>query len=174
MIRKDSTFVPPSSSCRVLQTACTNPHANLATEEWLFEEEGKESKKCHILYLWRNSPTVVIGAHQNAYKECDLPAMERDGVFLARRRTGGGAVFHDLGNTNFSFLSPAAKDNSMRAESVAKNMAIITKALSRFGLVASTSGRNDIALGGRQVSEKAIREGSLGQLHHGTLLIDTD
>src|SRR5690606_10463173 len=88
---------------RILKSAVTNPWFNLATEDWIFNTLNPDS---HTLFLWRNSETVVIGRSQNPWVECKIDKMEADDVFLARRQSGGGAVFHDLGNTNFTFLSP--------------------------------------------------------------------
>ena len=80
-----------------------NPYLNLATEEWIFHHLDPSTQ---ILFLWRNEETVVIGRNQNPWSECNLSKMKSDRIHLARRTTGGGAVFHDLGNTNFTFLSP--------------------------------------------------------------------
>ena len=93
---------------RILKSAITNPWFNLATEDWIFQGLGADQKApdSHTLFLWRNSETVVIGRSQNPWVECKTDKMEADDVFLARRQSGGGAVFHDLGNTNFTFLSP--------------------------------------------------------------------
>ena len=88
---------------RILKSAVTNPWFNLATEDWIFNTLNPDS---HTLFLWRNSETVVIGRSQNPWVECKTDKMAADDVFLARRQSGGGAVFHDLGNTNFTFLSP--------------------------------------------------------------------
>lgn len=86
---------------RILKSAVTNPWFNLATEDWIFNTLNPDS---HTLFLWRNSETVVIGRSQNPWVECKTDKMEADDVFLARRQSGGGAVFHDLGNTNFTFF----------------------------------------------------------------------
>ena len=105
---------------RILKSAVTNPWFNLATEDWIFNTLNPDS---HTLFLWRNSETVVIGRSQNPWVECKIDKMEADDVFLARRQSGGGAVFHDLGNTNFTFLSP--KDDYDQAA----NFTIIINAL---------------------------------------------
>ena len=92
-----------SDSVSILTATSNNIIFNLATEDYLFEK----SKVLHpILFLWRNDKTIVIGKHQNPWKECRIREMQRDGVNLARRKSGGGAVYQDLGNTCFSFLDP--------------------------------------------------------------------
>lgn len=142
-----------------------NPWFNLATEDWLFKTFDENQ---HVLFLWRNKPCIVIGRFQNPWIECNLDAMERDGVLLARRQSGGGAVYHDLGNTNFTFMSPK--------ESYSKevNFSLIVKALEKFGIEALQSGRNDILVDGKKVSGSAFRMASKKAFHHGTLLIKAD
>lgn len=152
------------------ETACNDPHFNLATEETMFKEYlDSRGGAAATLFLWRNEPTVVIGAHQNAYRECALKKMEEDGVILTRRRTGGGAVYHDLGNTNFTLLTrPRARDE------IERNMRVVTRALAHFGVEAKVSGRNDITVGGRKVSGCAFRKAGAAALQHGTLLLNAD
>lgn len=134
---------------------------NLAAEEVLLSQGGA------ALFLWRNERTVVIGKNQNARAECRITELSRDGGFLARRGTGGGAVYHDKSNLNFSFIAPFAEYD------VPRQLSVILSALRRFGIDAHTSGRNDLLANGAKFSGSAYKRGAIG-LHHGTLLIDTD
>jgi lipoate-protein ligase A len=157
------------SKLKVFLSDSYNPHLNLATEEWIFHNLDPSSQ---ILFLWRNEETVVIGRNQNPWSECNLLKMKNDRVHLARRTTGGGAVFHDLGNTNFTFLSPResyAREN---------NVQIILNTLREFGVTAEASGRNDLLIpfpdGPRKFSGSAYREKKDRAFHHGTLLLHAD
>jgi len=150
---------------RILKSAVTNPWFNLATEDWIFNTLNPDS---HTLFLWRNSETVVIGRSQNPWVECKIDKMEADDVFLARRQSGGGAVFHDLGNTNFTFLSPKA-DYDQDA-----NFTIIVNALKKLGIDAEQSGRNDMQVGDKKISGSAFKHASDRSFHHGTLLVNAN
>ena len=150
---------------RILKSAVTNPWFNLATEDWIFNTLDADS---HTLFLWRNSETVVIGRSQNPWVECKIDKMQADEVFLARRQSGGGAVFHDLGNTNFTFLSP--KDDY---DQVA-NFTIIINALKKLGIDAKLSGRNDMQVGDKKISGSAFKHAADRSFHHGTLLVNAD
>ncbi|MEO1849568.1 MAG: lipoate--protein ligase [Psychrobacter sp.] len=150
---------------RILKSAVTNPWFNLATEDWIFNTLNPDS---HMLFLWRNSETVVIGRSQNPWVECKTDKMEADDVFLARRQSGGGAVFHDLGNTNFTFLSPSdAYDQEA-------NFTVIINALQKLGIDATLSGRNDMQVGDRKISGSAFRHAADRSFHHGTLLVNAN
>ncbi|MDY4610772.1 MAG: lipoate--protein ligase [Sphaerochaetaceae bacterium] len=143
-----------------------NPWFNLATESWLIEKQ--ELRDTHVLYLWRNSPCIVIGRYQNPWVECNLQAMERDGILLARRLSGGGAVYQDLGNTCFTIISPREQYDKGR------NFDIVRKALATCGVTSELSGRNDILVDGRKVSGSAFQLTATRGCHHGTLLIDAN
>ena len=142
-----------------------NPYLNLAVENDILENGSDDVM---TLFLWKNGHTVVIGANQNPYTECDVKALYADGGCVSRRRTGGGAVYHDLGNLNFSFIA------DKKIYNVRRQMSVIQKALHDFSLSAKVTGRNDIALDGRKFSGNAFRLTDKRGLHHGTLLIKTD
>ena len=124
-----------------------------------------------VCMLWQNEPTVVIGKNQNAFVEVDLDALRENGVHLARRITGGGAVYHDLGNVNFSFISSNSTETGL---DFAKFTAPILKALASLGVHAELSGRNDLLLDGQKFSGNAQYSANGRTLHHGTLLFDAD
>ena len=140
----------------------TNPYWNIAVENYLLSLPETEVV---TLYLWKNRRTVVIGQNQNPFSECNVEALEADGGYLMRRRTGGGAVYHDDGNINFSFVVPKAYYDQTRQFSV------IQRAVLDYGIVAELSGRNDILTEGRKFSGNAFSKGKYQDLHHGTILI---
>lgn len=148
-----------------IRTDDTYPYRNIALEKYLLEDCSED--EC-ILYLWQNSNTVVIGKNQNCWKECRVSALEESGGHLARRLSGGGAVYHDMGNLNFTFL--VHKDNY----DVSKQLEVIIKALKLLGISVEKTGRNDMVADGRKFSGNAFYEHRNLCYHHGTLLIDTD
>lgn len=147
------------------ESASTNPFRNIAIEEQLLLRAPQDSV---ILYLWQNEQTVVIGRNQCAWRECHVDALEKDGGHLARRLSGGGAVYHDLGNLNFTFLYPK------KAEDIAAQTAVIARAVASFGLHPEISGRNDITVDGRKFSGNAYFTQAGRAYHHGTLLLKVD
>lgn len=143
----------------------TSPYQNLAVEEYLLLHCAEE--EC-ILYLWQNQHTIVIGRNQNAWKECLVSRLEEDGGHLVRRLSGGGAVYHDLGNLNFTFL--VRKENY----SIDKQTQVILRAVQKLGIEAEKSGRNDILVDGKKFSGNAYYEQSSHCYHHGTLMVNVN
>ena len=143
----------------------TCPYYNLALERSLFDFVDEDTV---ILYLWQNSHTIVIGKNQNAFAECKVDEFIGVGGTLARRPSGGGAVYHDLGNLNFSIICK---------ESIAKEhtyQRIVKEALSYFGIVSEFNGRNDLTVDDKKFSGNAfyVKDDVLCQ--HGTILINSD
>ena len=155
-------------SMKKLQVIVSNqydPFLNRAVEQYLTEhqEEGVVT-----MYLWKNQQTVVIGYNQNPYSECNVQLLLDEGGHLMRRGTGGGAVYHDLGNINFSFVV------DKKLYDVRKQLSVIQDALRAYGLHTEISGRNDLTCEGRKFSGNAFAKGQRNDLHHGTILIKTD
>ncbi|KAG7503805.1 hypothetical protein JOB18_045384 [Solea senegalensis] len=158
-----------SSSSVVLQSRCTDVFQNLALEDWI--DANVDLQQRSVLLLWRNHPAVVIGRHQNPWTECDLTAVRRMGIPLARRRSGGGTVFHDLGNLNLTFFT------SKKAYDRKRNLKVITDALRSTapGLDVHATDRLDILLNGRyKISGTASRLSRKSSYHHCTLLHSAD
>lgn len=149
----------------VFLSSQTNPYQNLAYEEYLLETV--EPGSC-ILYLWQNDRTVVCGCNQNCYEECNIKELENDGGHLVRRLSGGGAVYHDLQNLNFTFLVNEADYD------LEKQMQVVLEAVNGFGLSAKKNGRNDIEIEGRKISGNAFYQNAGKKYHHGTMLVDVD
>lgn len=149
----------------VYQGHSFDPYYNLAVEEVLLE--SVHQGEC-ILYLWQNAATVVIGHNQNPWKECRVGRLEEENGHLARRLSGGGAVYHDIGNLNFTFLC-SDKDYDLK-----KNLSVIVEACKANGISAEISGRNDILVQGCKFSGNAFYHTHGNSYHHGTLMVNVD
>ena len=148
-----------------MKSSTFDPWYNLALEELLLKHVGQNEI---ILYLWQNHNTVVVGKNQNCWKECRCRELEKDGGKLARRLSGGGAVYHDRGNLNFTFIMDKKLYN------LEKQLMVIIEALKKIGIEAEFSGRNDITTLGKKFSGNAFYNTRDKVLHHGTLLINSD
>ncbi|MEG2361096.1 MAG: lipoate--protein ligase [Christensenella sp.] len=142
-----------------------NPHHTLAVEEYMLKHLQKGDV---VLYLYTHTDSVIIGKNQNAWSECRHEKLEREGGKLARRISGGGAVFHDSGNLNFSFIADRERYDLHR------QLSVMLSAAKTFGVHAEFSGRNDIMADGRKFSGNAFCMRKYGAFHHGTILIDSD
>lgn len=138
---------------------------NLALDEWFLDHMQPDDM---LLYFYINENAVIIGRNQNPWKECDLTAMDRDHVQLVRRITGGGAVYHDLGNLNFSFIAGDSRYD------LDKQLRLILEAVSSFGIPCAFSGRNDLLADGKKFSGNAFCARNHIRQHHGTLLLNAD
>ena len=143
-----------------------DPYLNLAVEEYLFLHETDD-----VFMLWQNENTVVVGKNQNAYAEIKTDVVRERGIKIARRITGGGAVYHDLGNVNYSFISTRRGGSDIDFEYFT---APIIDALASVGIKAELSGRNDLLTDGRKFSGNAQYTAGDRTLHHGTLLFNSD
>ena len=144
---------------------CTNPWWNMAFDEWLLQCGPDEP----VFRLWRNEPSVIIGHNQVAAQEVNLDYLEEHGIKLARRVTGGGAVYHDLQNLNYSFAGPVTGE-----EGVISYPELFASALRSLGVPAEVSGRNDIFVEGRKISGYARSVWHNRELVHGTLMYNVD
>ena len=139
---------------------CTNPWWNMAFDEWLLQNGPDEP----VFRLWRNEPSVIIGHNQVVAQEVNLEYLQQHGIKLARRVTGGGAVYHDLQNMNYSFAGPIGTVSPQA----------FAEALQHLGVPAELTGRNDIFVEGRKISGYARSVWHNRELVHGTLMYDVD
>lgn len=161
--RLSSSFPIPQHSIYVSQS--TDPYFNLSVEDWLFRHKAPEDP---LLFIYRDKPCVVIGRNQNPWKEINLTALrDMPSVPFVRRRSGGGTVYHDLGNTNYSIHLPRHSfDRSVTAQ-------IILRAVRSLGVNAHVNDRNDICIEDKKISGSAYKIVKNRAYHHGTMLIST-
>lgn len=140
----------------------TNPYFNLATEEYVLKNFTDDS-----FMLWRNEPSIIVGKHQNTLAEINLDYVNANNIKIVRRLSGGGAVFHDLGNINFTFIS---KGDHHTLVDFRKFTEPILEVMQKLGIEARFEGRNDLTIDGRKFSGNAEHVFKDRVLHHGTLL----
>ena len=149
-----------------METGSTDPTCNLAFEEYVLTHRREGA----YLLLWQNDNTIVVGRNQNTAQEIDPAFVEQHHIRVVRRSTGGGAVYHDMGNLNYSFITDIGDAERLTMERFTRP---IVAALQGLGLQAEASGRNDILVEGLKVSGTAQRLMNGRILHHGTLLFDS-
>lgn len=147
----------------------TDPRINLAIEEYVLKNMDIEKDDFLLFYI--NQPSIIIGKNQNTIEEINTDYVEENGVIVVRRLSGGGAVYHDLGNLNFSFLT---KDDGNSFHNYKKFTQPVVDALAKLGVNAELSGRNDILAEGRKVSGNAQYATRGRMFSHGTLMFDTE
>lgn len=143
-----------------------NPRYNLALEEYVLKNLDGE-----YFFLWQNEPTIVIGKHQNTISEINLDYVEKKGIHVVRRMSGGGAVYHDLGNINFSFIQ---EKKDLADFDFSFFTRPIVDLLSELGIKAEFNSRNDLAIDGKKFSGNAQYIFKKKILHHGTLLFNSE
>lgn len=149
---------------RVIYNTSTNPYFNLALEEQLLTRAQDD-----IFMLWRNSRAVIVGRNQNTHAEIDFDYIRENSILVVRRLTGGGAVFHDLGNVNYTFITKSGEFNNY-----ARFCAPVICALAGMGVTAELSGRNDLLIDGKKFSGNAQCSHAGRLMHHGTLMFSAD
>ncbi len=161
-----------SHSIKFYYIHSTNPYVNLAFEDYLFRKHQSENSQEQILILWKSAPSIVMGKFQNPWLECQVKKIRELGINLVRRQSGGGCVYHDLGNMNYSFISPKSSYDK------STNASIVVSGLKSLGINAFENERHDLRLLHNDVDYKisgcAFKETKHSALHHGTLLIDAN
>ena len=151
-----------------LQSPSTDPHWNLAREQYIFDHCDRSHG---YLMLWQNHNTIVVGKYQNTVGEINNEYVREHGISVVRRLSGGGTVYHDLGNLNFTFIVDASEAERINFRMFCEP---IVRTLASFGVSAEISGRNDITVEGKKFSGNAqyLKEGRV--MHHGTILFNSD
>ena len=143
----------------------TDPYFNLATEEYVLKEIEEDS-----FMLWRNEPSIIVGKHQNTLAEINVDYVKQNNIKVVRRLSGGGAVFHDLGNLNFTFTMKSEDENMINFR---KYTEPILEVLQNMGIDARFEGRNDLTIEGKKFSGNAMHIWKNKVLSHGTLLFSS-
>lgn len=151
-----------------IRSSSTDPYFNLALEQYVFDFLPKT--KAYFM-LWQNDNTIVVGKHQNTVGEINVSFVKEHGIHVVRRLSGGGAVYHDLGNVNYTFIMDAGKSNELDISAFCKP---VVDALRSLGITAEISGRNDITIDGKKFSGNSqyLKDGRM--MHHGTIMYNSD
>ena len=146
----------------------TDPAWNLAAEQYVFDALPRDRT---YLMLWQNDNAIIIGKHQNAATEINQQFVRENGVRVVRRLSGGGAVYHDMGNLNFTFIADAGDMESINFKLFCQP---VVAALASLGVHAEVNGRNDMTIDGQKFSGNSqyLKEGRV--MHHGTIMFDSD
>lgn len=146
----------------------TDPSINLALEEYILQNFGEQDT---YLLFYVNKPSIIIGRNQNTIEEINTDYVDDNGIKVVRRLSGGGAVYHDEGNLNFSFIT---KDDGDSFQDFAKFTQPMVEALNNIGVPAALEGRNDLAVKGRKISGNAMFSTKGRMFSHGTLMLDSE
>lgn len=153
---------------KYIEGISTDPYFNLAAEQYVFDVFPSSEE---YFMLWQNDNAIIVGKYQNTVEEINAPFVEEHGIRVARRLSGGGAVYHDLGNLNYTLICDAGSDVSINME---KFCVPVVRALESIGVKAEISGRNDMTIDGLKFSGNSqyVKRGRV--MHHGTLMFDSD
>ncbi|KAB3534875.1 lipoate--protein ligase [Alkaliphilus pronyensis] len=151
-----------------IQNKSTDPHFNLALEEYALKNMNIDDS---IIILWQNEPSVIVGRNQNTIEEINNRFIKDNNINVVRRLSGGGAVYHDLGNLNFTFITNRGRESTKNFESFTRP---VIETLKQLGAPAEFSGRNDITIDGKKFSGNAQYTYKNKLLHHGTILFNSD
>ena len=150
----------------IKQNFSTNPYFNLALEEYLFKQKSED-----ICMLWQNKNAIIVGKHQNALAEINIDYAKQNNIDIVRRLSGGGTVYHDLGNVNFTFMMNGEREKLV---DFSRFLNPIITALKTLGVEAKQGKRNELLVAGKKISGNAEHTFKNRVLHHGTLLFNSD
>jgi lipoate-protein ligase A len=151
-----------------IESRNTDPRSNLALEQFVFDSLDRRH---NFFMLWQNHNSIIVGKHQNTIAEVNASFVNAHDISVVRRLSGGGAVYHDLGNLNYTFITDTGTDNTINFSAFCLP---IQKALTTFGVPVEVTGRNDMTVLGKKFSGNAqyLKQGRI--MHHGTILYDSD